>query len=77
MEAPTQRCSRCRNTYDTWAGKCPVCERDRVLAGTIRGGRGDPEVSHAEADRLIIALLREIGYTRTADEFDALEKRYA
>lgn len=37
----------------------------------------DPESSHQQADRLLVELLVELGCTRTATAFQALEKWYA
>lgn len=40
-------------------------------------GRLDTEAAHAAADRLIIELLRELGYGEGAAVFDSEEKWYA
>lgn len=37
----------------------------------------DKEADHSRADRIIIKLLREAGYNRTADAWDKVGKWYA
>jgi hypothetical protein len=37
----------------------------------------DPEAAHVQADALIVAFLREGGFTELADAFEAVRKWYA
>ena len=38
---------------------------------------GDIENQHIMADEIVIKLLRELGYTKTADAWEAVPKWYA
>ena len=37
----------------------------------------DIEASHSMADALLVRILRDLGFNKTADAFDALDKWYA
>ena len=38
---------------------------------------GDPEIDHGQADRVLLSLLTELGYTEIVAKFEAVKKWYA
>jgi hypothetical protein len=56
-----------------------MVERDEVFAERIKRlcMHGDTEAAHADADDIVIELLRLIGCTKTADAWQAVDKWYA
>lgn len=54
-------------------------ERDLDLAEQIAEHcmSGDLEIDHRDADDIIVSLIRRLGYTKTADAWDAVGKWYA
>lgn len=51
----------------------------RMLARALReiADSGDAEVSHDEADALLVKELRRLGYREAMDVFEKMEKWYA
>ncbi len=53
-----------------------VCElTDEAFAALIAlCSAGDTEVAHGEGDEVLVELVRRLGYTKTADAWEALDK---
>lgn len=52
-------------------------EAMRIIADQADADDGDVEEAHARADRLMLVVLRELGYADGADIFDRMSKWYA
>lgn len=51
---------------------------DRKYAALLAAiGSGDPESEHGEADDLLLQLLRDLGFVKVIEAFDAVKKWYA
>lgn len=55
-----------------WAEKIRNCARPTEATGIV-----DVEASHADADRLLANLVKELGYDETAAAWQAVDKWYA
>lgn len=54
-------------------------DQDAELAAQIARecSHDDIEIAHARADQLVIEKLRELGFVKTADAWEAVDKWYA
>jgi hypothetical protein len=54
-------------------------DRDEEIAAkiTYECQCGDTEVAHSRADEILCELLRSLGYDRTVNAWDAVDKWYA
>lgn len=55
----------------------PAFVRDQEVAGQIRACSNDKEAAHADADRLLVNLVNELGYPETAQAWQSVDKWYA
>lgn len=54
-----------------------VEQLDAKVSDLILGGCGCPEQDHWDADRLLVTLLRHLGFRKTANAFESIDKWYA
>jgi hypothetical protein len=54
-------------------------ELDERIAGVIENtcAHGDTEVAHSDADDIVITLLGDLGFRKTAEAWNAIDKWYA
>lgn len=55
-----------------------IKELDETYAGHIESAsHQDTEGAHRQADEYLVALLKELGFEKTVEEFESMHKWYA